>query len=261
MIKKLVFIKTAFWVAAALAAAGSPLEAVRPQTAAPAGPNDVQETRNIVKTISADLDGDGRPETATLSVSLAGTFTLTVNDGSYSGEFHMEEDDVDLLNRQITLKVIAIDQRDPYREIEFRYNGDRYDLQECLLFSYKDAVLQKIHDFPIIAQPVYAGAGIVLVEHWNEFWTKKDKYLIDRTTRMLKAIPQAFYYVGVEAGVLEMFPIYRAMDTSDVVAHLRPGSTCLILVYDPRGWYLIKSESGLVGWTKDLGKLRLPIAG
>lgn len=260
MIRRQVFIKAVFWVAAALAAGGT-LEAVRPRTAFPAGSNDVQETRNIVKTIHADLNGDGRSETVSLSVSPAGTFVLTVNDRSFSGEFHLEEDDVDLLDRQITLRVITIDQRDPCREIEFRYNGDRYDLQECLLFSYKDDALQRIHDFPINAQPVYAGGGIVLVEHWHEFWTKKDKYRIDRTTRMLKAVPQAFYYVGVEAGVLEMFPIYRGMDPSDIVANLRPGSTCIILVYDPRGWYLIKSESGLVGWAKDLRRLRLPFAG
>lgn len=250
----------AFGSAAALLA-GSVFESACPRTAASAGPRKCRDASNVIKTLAADLDGDGQPETVTLSVSLDGTFVLKANGSSYAGEFHLEDAALELLNDQITLRAVAIDQGGPCREIEFRYDGDRYDLQECFLFSYKDVTLRRIHDFPINAQPVYAGGGIVLVEHWQEFWTKKDKYLIDRGTRMLKAVPQAFYYVGVEAGVLEMFSIYRGMHTSDIVANLRPGSTCVILVYDPRGWYLIKSESGLVGWAKDLRRLRLPIAG
>lgn len=67
--------------------------------------------------------------------------------------------------------------------------------------------------------------------------------------------------MGVEATVNEMYPIYQAKSKQNVVANLSPSSQCLILVYDLSGWYLIKSSTGLVGWTNNLSKLQLPTAG
>jgi hypothetical protein len=215
---------------------------------------------DIVKTIEADLNGDNKPDKISLSLKVeSGEFILRINNASINGSIYIESPDN--LDEEIGLKIVDIDKRDKYKEIEVFYNGERYDLTAYHLFTFNGNLINKLLD-PVSIRPAYSGYGIVLIDKFCEnFWTKKEKYILNRETRKLELVPQEFYYVGVEASVKEMFPIYQTRAGKDVVANLRPSSTCMILVCDPEGWYLIKSVSGLVGWTKDLSKLQLPSAG
>ena len=94
---------------------------------------------------------------------------------------------------------------------------------------------------------------------------EREKYLWDRSAKKFRRVPQAFYYVGVEGKVVRSFPIFRAQSGSQVVARLRPKNAFLILVWDKKSnRYLVRSESGLVGWAKPEtlnSKASLPSAG
>lgn len=214
----------------------------------------------IQKTGEADLNGDNKLDKISLSVKIeSGEFILKINNASINGSFYNIEFS-DNLDKEIGFNIVDIDKRDKYKEIEIFYNGYRYDLREFHIFTF-DGNLIKIMLGPVCTCPAYSGYGIVLIDEWKDFWTKREKYVLNRKTRNLELVPQGLYYMGVEARVREMFPIYRTRTGSDIVAKMRPSSKCLILVYDPEGWYLMKSVSGLVGWTKDLSKLQLPLAG
>jgi hypothetical protein len=172
----------------------------------------------------------------------------------------MNIEDQGNLENEIGMKVIDIDKRDKYKEIEVFYDGGRYDLRNFYYYSFDGNTIYTLIENAAQALS-FNGYGIILESTWMDFWNKTEKYVLNNENHRLEQIPQAFYYVGAEAKVLEMFPIYRNKDKKDVVANLSPSSQCIILLFEGPDWFLIKSSSGLVGWTDDLSKLQLPNAG
>lgn len=98
------------------------------------------------------------------------------------------------------------------------------------------------------------------------FWPKIEKYTLQDTSRVLKIIPQEFYYVGVEGTVIESFPIWRIRKEKEILSYLKPKEKIILILCaceekpdEPSGslyndWYLIKSENGILGWVKDFRK-------
>ncbi len=217
----------------------------------------------IKKSTKADLDGDGRLNKISLSVypdaENPSKFILKINSVTISGLFDSIEDSK-YIQKEFGMKIIDINKYDKFKEIVIFYDGGRYDLKNYHLYSFDGHSIQKMLD-PIPMLPKYKGNGIVLVDQWRYFWTKREKYILNPKTRKLDIVPQELYYVGVEARVKVMFPIYKTKSGSKIMANLKPKSIVLILAYNTNGWYLIKCGSGLIGWTNDLSKLALPTAG
>ena len=220
-------------------------------------------TTIIKKNAQADLDGDGRLDKISLSVypdaENTSKFVLKINSVIIDGLFDSIEDSK-YIQKELGMKIIDISKYDKFKEIVVFYDGGRYDLRKYHLYSFDGHSIQKMLD-PLPMLPKYKGNGIVLVDQWRNFWTKREKYVLNSKTGKLDIVPQELYYVGMEARVKVMFPIYKTKSGSKIVANLKSKSTVLILAYNTNGWYLIKCESGLIGWTNDLSKLVLPTAG
>jgi len=65
----------------------------------------------------------------------------------------------------------------------------------------------------------------------------------------LVEVRQPFYYVGMVTETLADIDIFSAQDGGEIVAHLPKGSKIEVLVGN-KGYYLIKTTFGLVGWYK-----------
>jgi hypothetical protein len=208
-----------------------------------------------------DLNGDGNIEDIMLSTNTEpGVFVLKIGTCSTKGKFESTLEDTD------GFIIVDIDEADTYKEVAVHTPGPSDD-DEYLIFWYDGKTIKEVGY--VSRWPVFYGNGIVNVDAWMGFWSMREKYVLDKKLRILQRVPQEFYYVGVDAEVIETFPIYKTRGASHVVANLRPKSECLILVCDPSpvqygdDWYLIKSTTGLVGWTQEktmYDKLILPWA-
>jgi len=202
-----------------------------------------QEPRTMCKW---DFDGNGKPEEAVLSkITEDGYFTLSVGSVLIRGK--LENGEADLV------KAVDIDSSDRKREIAVHTSGPSDD-HEWLLYRFDGKNLAEIGR--IFGSCDITGNGIILSEQWMGFWIRKEKFVLDDATKKLKAVPQQFYFVGVEAKVKKSFPIFRTRTSKEVVANLMEGSTVLFVVSDLSSgeygdeWYLIKSKTGLLGWAR-----------
>lgn len=201
---------------------------------------------DTVKKAKFDLNGDNKAETILISeITGCGDFVLKVDKISIKGQLSYKVDG---------LIIIDIDKADKYKEIAVYTLGPSDDV-EYLIYWYDGKSIKEMGR--LARWPKFLGNGIVLVDDWMGFWSKRDKYILNKKTRTLELVPQELYYVGIEATVERSFPIYKTRTGSKIVANLKPNSKILILVCDPSPddylshWYLIKSETGLIGWTQE----------
>lgn len=192
-----------------------------------------------------DLNGDGKVDTIQLlDTDEAGNFTLIINKTSYKGLMS------DSVNGFI---IVDIDENDKYKEIAVHTPGPSSD-DEYLILWYDG---KNILEMGILARwPQFLGNGIIYCDDWMGFWKRREKYILNTQTRKLEKIPQELYYVGVEGTVGKSFTIYRTKELKEPIAKLRTGSKVLILACyigkeEAKNIYLIKSESGLLGWAAE----------
>lgn len=202
--------------------------------------------QEAVTSCKGDFDGDGKQEEALLSqITEEGSFILSVGNISIRGK--LENGEADLV------KKVDIDSSDKTREIAVHTSGPSDD-NEWLFYRFDGKSLVELGR--IFGSCDIAGNGIIIADQWMGFWTRKEKFVLDDTTKKLKAVPQQFYFVGVEAKVKKSFPIFRTRTSKEVVANLMEGSTVLFVASDLSSgeygdeWYLIRSKTGLLGWAK-----------
>ncbi len=207
----------------------------------------------MVREMTIDLNGDGRPDTITLQTEPeTSSFTLRVNEAVVTGFLGSSPTDSDF--EPDGFCVVDVDVADAYKEIAVHSPGPSDD-DVYLLYWYDGRTLHRMGK--LSRWPKFSGNGIVLVDDWLGFWAKRDKYVLNRANRTLEGVPQEFYYVGVQATAKESFPLYRKRGGKAVVAHPAINSKIDLLVCDcspagdaSRHWYLIKTASGLVGWAR-----------
>jgi hypothetical protein len=207
----------------------------------------------LVKEIKVDLNNDGKLDNVTIDTAKeTSKFTLTVNQTKITGFLGESEDAGDF--EPDGFYIVNIDTSDNFKEIAVHSPGPSSD-DEYLIYSYDGKSLKKIAK--LSRWPTFLGNGIVLVDGWMGFWKRREKYVLNRHTRSLQIVPQAFYYVGVQAKIDKSFPIYSHRQGKSIVANLMPNSKINILVCDcsnekreMNNWYLIKSTTGLVGWAR-----------
>ena len=131
------------------------------------------------------------------------------------------------------------------------------DRDQYWIYWYDGKAIRFIDE---LAWVTFSGHGFLYAEDWMGFWRQKDKYLLNETTMKLSQVEQPYYYVGVEAPVEASIPLYAMKGGTTIVANLKPKSKVIVLLYDPapddrkqkdNDWYLIKTESGLVGWARE----------
>ena len=210
---------------------------------------------NFVMWGKADIDGNGSPESITVTMgSTPLEFVLSVNGITTVGRFEGDITD--------GFAVVDINTSDSYREIAVHTPGPSDD-DEYLIYSFNGSSLKEMGK--LTRWPTFSGNGIVLVDDWMGFWLIRDKYVLDTSTRTLRHIPQDLYYVGVDGHAIKSFPVYRSRSGNEVVANTLPNSDFHILACDtsPKclnaygdaddyscDWYLIKTVTGLVGWVR-----------
>ena len=203
----------------------------------------------IIQSAEADLDGDGIPEKVSVSqITEHGDFLLTIDKISVKGKVGLEKVD--------GFAVVDIDTSDRYKEIAIHNPGPSDD-DEYLIYWYDG---KSIKEMGLLSRwPKFLGNGTVIVGDWMGFWMRKKLYVLSNETRTLKIIPQEFYYVGIGTTVKESFPLYETRNESKIVTYLTPKSKIFILLSDwpseermGKGWFLIKSEGDVIGWTRKL---------
>ncbi|MBN2572705.1 MAG: hypothetical protein JXA68_11295, partial [Ignavibacteriales bacterium] len=148
--------------------------------------------------------------------------------------------------------IIDIDKNDKLKEIAVHTPGPSDD-DEYLVYWYDGNKIFLMEYFG--GWPEFQGNGMVYLDQWQGFWARRDKYVLDKEKRKMKFIEQFAYYVGAKVTVKNSFTIYKETNLKDEVALLKKGSEVEILICDciKREYfdykYLIKSESGLLGWS------------
>jgi hypothetical protein len=218
--------------------------------------------QDFVFSISTDLNSDNKDETIKLEkTGIRFGYKLTINNQEGLGTFELEETD--------GFKVIDIDTQDKYKEIAVHSSGPGDDMSDNVYFIYwyngKEVFLiDQLH-----GSAIFNGNGIIYLDKWEGFWTSRDKYVLGNNSRNISFVRPFGYYVGVKAKAKTSFTIYQEQALKNKVAVLNVGSDIEILLCDKdeyrytnddgsieytgvtessRYKYLVKSQSGLLGW-------------
>lgn len=206
---------------------------------------------DYVKSTTADLDGDGVPERIALQdLDGEGGFTLVIGNARISGQLDSEVEG---------LAVVDIDRGDRFKEVVVYTPGPSAD-DNSNFYSYDGQGIREMANslkwFDI------QGNGIVRDSEWMDFWSSNAKYVLDADKRTLRYVPQDLYYVGQEARVTAEFSLFVSRTDHRQMAMPRIGSTITLLAFGApnpsdkpyrdaaNGWYLIKTETGLLGWAR-----------
>jgi hypothetical protein len=192
----------------------------------------------------ADLNSDGKTDFISLEKAANNIdFKLIINDSEINGTIDDEPDGI---------LIVDILSSDSYKEIAVHSPGPSDD--DVFMLYWYDG--KSIHYMNTLARwPEFKGNSIVYVTSWEGFWMSKEKYKLNQSTRKLVHYKQAGYYIGQEVDCHTGFRIYRTQALKEEVALLSSKSKIQIVLCDKAGYdyfeqkYLIKSSSGLLGWT------------
>lgn len=199
-----------------------------------------------VMSTSADLDGDSKPEAISLQWNEGENhFVLKVGGATVQGKV----DDTEVQG----VTVVDLDSGDKWKEIAVHMGLVDSDASKTV-YGFDGKTLKELGNVHALTEA--RGNGIVLSDTWTGFWNLREKYALDRKAWKLNRVPQEFYYVGAEATVKQSFPLARSRTDKAVVANVAPNSKIQVLAAAPVDannsdfWYLVKSSTGLVGWTR-----------
>lgn len=201
--------------------------------------------QDFIFTTTIDLNSDNKTEIVKVEITdNPYEFRLLIEKKEVLGKFNDGDTD--------GFKVIDINTHDNYREIAVHTPGSSSD-DEYMIYWYdgKDIIFMD----HLSRWPTFNGNGIVYLNNWEDFWSSRDKYVLNNSDRKLKKIEQFAYYVGITVKVKKGFVIYKEKDLSNKVALLSEGSEIMLILCDKTNKeyfnykYLIKSKSGLLGWS------------
>lgn len=200
-----------------------------------------------VMSTSTDLDGDGASEAISMQWKEGDArFVLKVGGATLRGG----ADDKAVRG----VSVIDIESGDKWKEVAVHMVGETDHDASITVYGFDGKALKELGSVHALTE--VRGNGFVLSDIWMGFWNRREKYALDRQTWKLNHVPQEFYYVGAEATVQQSFPLKRSRTDKAVVANVAPGSKIQVLMASPvtpreqEPWYLVKSSTGLIGWTR-----------
>ncbi len=193
-----------------------------------------------------DLNSDNKTELINVETTdNPNEFKLTIDNKTVLAKF--DDGDTD------GFQIIDINNTDAYKEIAVHTTGSSDDDEYMIYWYDGENIIFMDH---LSRWPTFNGNGIVYVDGWEGFWSSRDKYVLDDTSRKLNLIEQFAYYVGVTAKVKNTFEIYKEKDLINKIALLKEGSEIELILCDKTNKeyfdykYLIKSNSGLLGWAE-----------
>ena len=201
--------------------------------------------QNFIFSTTVDLNSDNKTEIVKVeNTDNLHEFRLTIDNNEILGKY--EDGDTD------GFKVIDINTRDKYKEIAVHTPGSSSD-DVYMIYWYNGKEI--IFMDRLARWPTFNGNGIIYLNNWEGFWSSRDKYRLDDTSRKLIRIEQFAYYVGDTVKVKKGFVIYKEKELINKVALLSDGSEIMLILCDKTNQryfdytYLIKSKSGLLGWS------------
>lgn len=197
----------------------------------------------LTRSVRADVDGDGKAEPVTLKATgQEGDFTLKVGGQEVKGRvgtkakgFRLVDLDASDKRQQVLVAGQGPNGGDVHVLYQLGPEGPRQlPLPEC--------------------KPAVFGDGLLLTDCWMGFWERREKYTYDSQAGTFTHVPQQLYWVNKSYKVARSFPLYRGREGQEVVATVRQGSTLTFVAFwagaQDSDWYLLRSESGLLGWAR-----------
>jgi hypothetical protein len=122
---------------------------------------------------STDLNGDKIPEEINLTnIDETTEFSLEISGKNIRGKFNEESSDGFI--------VVDIDKYDKYKEIAVHTPGPSSD-DEYLIYWYNgDSIKETAR---LSRWPKFLGNGIVYVDGWLGFWSRRDKYILNKWSK------------------------------------------------------------------------------
>lgn len=223
-----------------------------------------------VKSVTADLDGNGTKEKAYLRVSKDRAKPSVLHVGTLSADVNAESPE--------GLAIVDIDSKDRFKEIIVNC-GNPYDGGSFgHVYEYDGKSLKKLG--VLEREPQFTGHGIIYAQSWTCSFMIRKKFALNSKTRQIEEIRQPMYYIGKSFKAEKSFPVFLSPTDTSIVANVEPKSQVLIIAVafqpvkqkttDPNKyetfeqWYLVKTHSGLMGWVRDqdaMQHLGIPAAG
>jgi hypothetical protein len=196
-----------------------------------------------MQSTSADLDGDGKPESLSLEWK-EGDDAFILRAGSASAKGSAQDTEVQ------GLTVIDLDSGDKRKEVAVHTGLTDQD-KRVDLYAFDGKGLKPLGSVPTLTE--VRGNGIILADSWQGFWSRRDKFTLDAKKGKVSEVPQELYHVGAEATVKKPFPLAASRTDKAPVATLAQGSRIQVIAAAPlkggKGYlYLVKSATGLLGW-------------
>lgn len=246
------------------------------------------------KSIHVDFDGDGRGETVTVQIrggQEMSAFDL-VCDGEplrIEGAFATDADDF-----WPAMQAVPVWPGSKKQWLSIHGGGSGFTDATTCLIGMKQRALAVMASFKG-AEVTVPGNATVLTRTHLGFWSRTVKWSIS-DEGAVQMVPQEFHFVNhgeagepAPCGVIRSFELLERREGKEVIARTRENSMVQIVLWqgslppaesrqlppaelekifgEPswlEGWYLIRSESGLLGWVKGAGLnklLELPIQG
>jgi len=252
----------------------------------PSLPSNAQSPKE--KHVNVDFDGDGRADVVMVRRSLNEDFTsleitLAGQKLRLNGSFQSDGDDGWPELKPVTP---LPGRKEQWLMINGILSG--WPESTCWLVGVQDGRLKRIAAFKGSTIKVPEN-GSVMASTWIGFWSRIVKWSVG-AEGALQLVPQEFHAVGAtKVKVKASFALLSATDSDLVVARPRVGSEVEIVIWKgtlpvhestqmppekmessfkeatwKHGWYLVKTESGLLGWvsgSKLEELLELPLAG
>lgn len=192
--------------------------------------------------LSADLDGDGKPE-AIVAAPGAVRAGAAVFDCGYDG---------------FTCAVSVVDVHPGDKRSELVICGEAPRIERaCDLYALEGGRLRLV---PVLDRPdqpelgalkiTAPGNGNLMVESWERLYTRLEKYEVDAKRGGMRRVPQPFQRVNYKGRCEGSVPLRFEPGGGAVVATTRAGSELLLLLESEAKpeHFLVQSATGLLGW-------------
>jgi hypothetical protein len=147
-----------------------------------------------------------------------------------------------------------LDTSDKRREVFVHTLGRMDEDHRVLVYAFDGKRFIELGRLPWAVE--VRGNGSVLIGTHMGFWSRVDKYVLDRKQNRFSRVEQDVYWVGVEATVSQTFPLQRSRTDGSLIANVAPDTRILLVAAAPqpgngdKDWYLIKTSTGLMGWAR-----------
>jgi hypothetical protein len=195
------------------------------------------------KSLTADLDGDGKPESIAVKPLGGESYQLTVGGTSLTAKLPKGTSEL------LGVRVASIT-GDKVKQV-FVIGFAESDSHGAQVYSYTNKTLRLLGEVPF--DPDVTGNGALYGEVWMGFWSRHEKYVLENGK--IRHVPQELYAVGQKVKVKQPFVLLTRRG-GESLATLGVGNAIEIIacarIPDPQDndWYLVRSEKGLLGWAR-----------